>query len=180
MTKIITIFAIVGFLLFPTSSYATHETLVGGSVTVDSNDPQLSGPDDGCTSLHYHGILKDYPDPNPDGCGHGPAWALKHDEDDEASETPEKPSRWRRWYENAVDFVAGVVGAPPPYEVKRIVETVEDSAPGIQEKIENIDEYRENVSEEEDTLDIYRDPSEGLEEGSWSQKFFKWFNGLMD
>ena len=30
----------------------------------------------------------------------------------------------------------------PPFEVKRIVETAADATPGIQENVENIDEYR--------------------------------------
>ena len=86
----------------------------------------------------------------------------------------------RKFFEDAVDFLAGVVGAPPPFEVKRIVETAADATPGIQENVENIDEYREKIDPEEDTLDLYRAPEEGLKEDSLSQKFFRWFNSLVE
>lgn len=180
--KIFTIFMALGLLFMPITSSANHKTLVGGRVLIDSNDPQIVGPDDECDEVHYHGVLNDYPDPNPQGCGHGPAIAVEHGDGDGETipEVSAKPSWWRTFFENFVDFVADVVGAPPPFEVKRIVETVEDAAPSIQENINNIDEYRESVSEEEDTLDLYRAPEEGLEEGSLSQRFFRWFSGLMD
>lgn len=48
------------------------------------------------------------------------------------------------------------------------------------ENIDNIEEYRDGVDPEEDTLNFYRNPADGLEEGSFSQKFFRWFNSLTD
>ena len=80
MNKIFTIFSVLALLLIPAFSYAEHQTLIGGRVLINSDDPGIVGPDAECDEPHYHGLLNDYPDPNPEGCGHGPAIAAAHED----------------------------------------------------------------------------------------------------
>ncbi len=48
------------------------------------------------------------------------------------------------------------------------------------ENVGNINEYRENVAPEEDTLGVYNDLGDVPENPTLSQRFFRWFNNLLD
>lgn len=193
-------FLIFFTFLLPGISLAEHKSAVAGTV-IDSNDSGIVGPDEGgCDQIHYHGILNGAPDPTPKGCGHGPVVIIPHGRGDGESlpytpPTPSEPSTWSRFWswvgsffsddtketaKNVVDVIAESNGLPPPGTVSDAVDITKEETPAIIEKAEHIEEYRENIDPEEDTLNIYKDPSSGLEEGSVSQKFFRWFNGLID
>jgi len=190
--KALVLFVILGLLLVPAISFAEHKSTVAGQV-INSDDPGIAeAHGEVCDTRHYHGELNDIADPNPHGCGHGEVIAIAHDGGDgETIPPPPKKGLWDRFVSwlgslnrddavNVIDVVAESNGIPPPGTVSDTVDIVKGETPAIMEKVEGIREYRESVSEEDDTLDLYRNPAEGLEEGSISQRFFKWFNGLLD
>jgi len=158
------------------------------------------GPDEGgCEQVHYHAPLNGVPDPDPHGCGHGPVVTIPHGRGDGETipyaPAPSEPGAWAQFWtwvgsffsdetkenaKNAVDVAAESNGVLPPGTVSDLVDITKEETPAIMEKAEHIEEYREHTDPEEDTLDLYKDPSSGLEEGSVSQRFFRWFNNLVD
>ena len=64
--------ALASFALLSDSAEAQQACDVGG-VAVDCNAPQVVGEHRPfCAYTHWHGDLNGQPDPNPNGCGHGP------------------------------------------------------------------------------------------------------------
>lgn len=183
----LSLFAIIVALFgVSNTALADHEAMVAGQVVPLADASLEHGAN--CDDVHYHGELNGVPDPAPDGCGHGIVTILPHDEDDESiipeEKTEEKktksPSVWERFTDWLDVLVQGITGGFSPKTVSDSVDIVEEAAPSIAENVENIEEYRESVDEGEDTLGIYREPDSGLEEGSLSQRFFRWINSLID
>lgn len=190
----------LALLFIPVVVSANHKAEVAGKTIIDSNDPGIKGTDDGCDSIHYHGVLSDVPDPAPNGCGHGVVTVIAHGDGDGETippplpKGPSFPARVWQWLGswftpsqketigNVVDVAAEANGLPPPGTVSDTVDIVKDAAPSIKEKIDVINEYRETAPEGEDNLGLYDKPSSGGNaDGSdtLSQKFFKWFYGLI-
>jgi hypothetical protein len=189
------------FILFmPMLVIANHKAEVGGKTIIDSSDPGIKGVDDGCNSIHYHGTLNGVADPATHGCGHGVVTVIPHGDGDGETippplpKGPSFPARVWAWLGswftaeqketmvNVVNVTAEANGVAPPGTVSDTVDIVKDATPSIKEKIDVIDEYRETTPEGEDTLGIYNKPSSGGNaDGSdtLSQKFFKWFDGLI-
>lgn len=194
MKKIITILALFALVVVPAQSFAEHKSAVAGQI-IESDDSGITeAHGEICGVLHYHGELNGVSDPAPNGCGHGEVTRIAHGDGDGESLPPapvEKKSLWSRFVswvkslnkedaKNVVDVVAEANGIPPPNQISDIVDITKEATPSIMENVENIKEYRESVDPEDDNLGIYRNPADGLEEGSLSQRFFKWFSSLTE
>ncbi len=180
-------------LFLPTLSFAGHKSAVG-RVVIDSGDRGIySEHGANCDVRHYHGELNDVADPAPDGCGHGEVVAIVHGDGDGESLPPPKKSTWDRFWGwvgsllpsketvgNVVDVAAEANGILPPNQTAEIVDIVVEQTPQIMEKAEGIKEYRESVPEGEDTLGIYNNLDNVPENPTISQRFFKWFNSLVE
>ena len=194
MKKITIIFGFVLFLL-PLVSLAEHKSAVAGKI-INSDDSGIT-PAHGevCAVVHYHGTLDEVTDPAPNGCGHGEVTLIAHgDSDGETlpvatpTETTGLWTRFTNWVKsitsedvgNVVDVAAEANGLPPPNTISDAVDITKEATPSIMENVENIENYRESIDPEDDNLDLYRNPADGLEEGSVSQRFFKWFSSLTD
>ncbi|MDP2669039.1 MAG: hypothetical protein Q8P07_04365 [bacterium] len=195
--KTIYLIAIITLLL-PGVSFAEHKSVVAEQM-IDSDDPGIKGEDDGCDDLHYHGVLNEIADPAPNGCGHGLVVPIAHGRGDGETipytPAPEEPGAWSRFWgwvgsfftdkqkevaKDVVDVAAEANGVAPPGTVSELVDITKEATPEIIENAEHIEEYRENTDSEEDTLGLYRDPAEGLEEDSISSKFFKWLSSWVE
>ena len=194
MKKIITFVALFGLLVVPLVSSAEHRSSAAGQV-IDSNDSGITPAHEGsCEVMHYHGTLNGVADPNPNGCGHGQVTLIAHGDGDGETlpaPAPAEKSLWSRFWSwvgsltkedavNVIDVAAEANGIPPPGTVSDAVDITREATPSIMENIGNIEEYRENVSEDEDTLGIYNNLDNVPEEPTLSQRFFKWFNSLVD
>mgnify|MGYP001594000737 FL=1 len=179
-------------LLLPSFSFAEHKSAVVGQV-IDSDDRGIRPQDDGCVSLHYHGTLSGVADPDQHGCGHGLVTRIAHGDGDGESlpPPPAKKGLWDRFWtwvgslnredaKNVVDVAAEANGVAPPFTVSDAVDITKEATPSIMENVGNINEYRENVAPEEDTLGVYNDLGDVPENPTLSQRFFRWFNNLLD
>jgi len=198
INQIVSLVALV-LLLAPISVLAEHKSAVAGKV-IDSTDPGITAAHgEVCAITHYHGELDGVADPAPDGCGHGEVAIIAHGDGD-GETVPPPPvvvqENWfmRTWHgftawvsslnredaKNVVDVVAESNGIPPPGTVSDSVDIVVEATPSIMENRDNVTEYRESIDPENDNMGIYRPAEEGLEEGSVSQRFFRWFSSLTD
>ncbi|MDO8483284.1 MAG: hypothetical protein Q7S86_05730 [bacterium] len=186
------------FVIIPIHASANHKAEVSGTIIIDSNDPGIKGTDDGCDAIHYHGTLNGVADPDAHGCGHGLVTVIPHGDGDGEVIPPPLPKgpsfpvrvwRWLgSWFTddqkeaavNVVDVVAESNGIAPPGTVSDTVDIVVEATPSIMENTENIKEYRESIDPEEDTMGIHDNLDNVPENPTISQRFFRWFNHLVD
>ena len=187
-------------LLVPAGAYAEHKSAVSGQV-VNSDDPSISQGSECNGAAHYHGTLNGVGDPDPHGCGHGVVTLIAHGDGDGETipATPATKNVFQRAGDaiydfftnlfseeteetigNVVDVAAEANGILPPNQTAEIVDIVKDATPSIMENVDNIDAYRESVPEGEDTLDLYKNLDNVSENPTISERFFKWFNSLVN
>ena len=185
--------ALAAALLLPSFSFAGHKSAVG-SIVIDSGDSGIYGEHgENCAVRHYHGELNGVADPAPNGCGHGEVVSIAHGEGNGESLPPlAEKSTWDQfwgwvgsWFtkenaKNVVDVAAEANGLPPPNQVGELVDITKEMTPQIMEKAEGIKEYRESVEKEDDTLGIYNNLDNVPENPTISQRFFRWFNHLLE
>ena len=174
---------LIALLFIPIVASANHKAEVGGKVIIDSNDPGIKGTEDGCDSIHYHGMLNDVADPAPRGCGHGVVTVIPHGDGDGETippplpKGPSFPARVWAWLGswftteqketmvNVVDVAAEANGIAPPGTVSDTVDIVRDAAPSIKANADNAEQYFDTYEDAPDR-DRYTLEGENPEENA--------------
>jgi len=183
---------LIALLFIPIVASANHKAEVGGKVIIDSNDPGIKGTEDGCDSIHYHGMLNDVADPAPRGCGHGVVTVIPHGDGDGETippplpKGPSFPARVWAWLGswftteqketmvNVVDVAAEANGIAPPGTVSDTVDIVRDAAPSIKANADNAEQYFDTYEDAPDR-DRYTLEGENPEENAPSPSLYRWF-----